>query len=94
MIYMEPLALGWEPLLKSWIETTPDILGEFLKKFLYESLFMRFCNPLFYLLRKRGLKVLMLQMTELIISNLYSIKIYHLYIFIIGIMSNARCESS
>ncbi|KAK0178126.1 hypothetical protein PV328_002104, partial [Microctonus aethiopoides] len=58
MIYMEPLALGWEPLLKSWIETTPDILGDFLRKFLYESLFMRFCNPLFYLLRKRGLKEL------------------------------------
>lgn len=55
---MEPSAIGWEPLLNAWIATTPAVLGDFLKTFLYESLFMRFCKPLFYLLRQRGLKVI------------------------------------
>lgn len=57
MIYMEPLALGWEPLLKSWIATVPEKLGDYLKQFLYESLFVRFCNPLFHLIRVGGFKV-------------------------------------
>ncbi|XP_051171696.1 dynein axonemal heavy chain 7-like, partial [Leptopilina boulardi] len=56
MIYMEPSALGWEPLLKSWIETTPKIFSTFLKNFLYESLFIRFCKPLFFLLRRGGVE--------------------------------------
>lgn len=56
MIYMEPSALGWDPLLKSWIETTPPILGDFLKSFMHESLFLRFCKPLFHLLRRGGVR--------------------------------------
>ncbi|XP_044576956.1 dynein axonemal heavy chain 7 [Cotesia glomerata] len=58
MIYMEPLALGWEPLLKSWIATVPEKLGDYLKQFLYESLFVRFCNPLFHLIRRGGFKIM------------------------------------
>ncbi|XP_043277906.1 dynein axonemal heavy chain 7-like [Venturia canescens] len=56
MIYMEPNALGWDPLLKSWLEKTPAILGDFIKSFLYESLFLRFCKPLFHLLRRGGVR--------------------------------------
>ncbi|XP_063983101.1 dynein axonemal heavy chain 7-like [Diachasmimorpha longicaudata] len=56
MIYMEPIALGWEPLLQSWLETLPPLVTDFLKTFLYESLFLRFCKPLFHLLRRGGLK--------------------------------------
>ena len=26
MIYLEPASLGWEPVLKSWINTLPDAL--------------------------------------------------------------------
>lgn len=56
MIYMEPDALGWDPLLKSWLEKTPSIFGDFIKSFLYESLFIRFCKPLFHLLRRGGVR--------------------------------------
>ncbi|XP_043498185.1 dynein axonemal heavy chain 7-like isoform X3 [Polistes fuscatus] len=58
MIYMEPSALGWNPLLKSWIAITPEKISPWLKNFLYESLFMRFCKPLFRFLRRGNLKEL------------------------------------
>ncbi|XP_076179047.1 dynein axonemal heavy chain 7 isoform X1 [Ptiloglossa arizonensis] len=51
MIYMEPGALGWDPLLESWIAETPAALDQWLKSYLYRSLFRRFCDPLFYWLR-------------------------------------------
>ncbi|XP_024941329.1 dynein heavy chain 7, axonemal [Cephus cinctus] len=52
MIYMEPSALGWEPLLRSWIQTTPEVLTDWLKNFMIDSLFLRFCKPLIHLLRR------------------------------------------
>ncbi|XP_032686024.1 dynein heavy chain 7, axonemal-like isoform X4 [Odontomachus brunneus] len=58
MIYMEPTSLGWEPLLKSWIATLPEVVDEWLRTFLYESLFLRFCKPLFHLLRRCNVKEL------------------------------------
>ncbi|XP_014484361.1 PREDICTED: dynein heavy chain 7, axonemal-like [Dinoponera quadriceps] len=58
MIYMEPTSLGWEPLLKSWIVTLPEVVDEWLRTFLYESLFLRFCKPLFHLLRRCNVKEL------------------------------------
>lgn len=51
MIYMEPSSLGWEPLLKSWMNKLPELLNPWLRTFIYESLFLRFCKPLLYLLR-------------------------------------------
>lgn len=57
MIYMEPEALGWEPLLKSWIQRLPNVIDDYLKNYIYESLFIRFCKPLFHLLRRGGVKV-------------------------------------
>ncbi|XP_044001453.1 dynein axonemal heavy chain 7-like [Aphidius gifuensis] len=56
MVYMEPVALGWEPILKSWLQTMPPIISSFLKNHIYESLFMRFCRPLFYILHNGGFK--------------------------------------
>ncbi|KYN09877.1 Dynein heavy chain 7, axonemal [Trachymyrmex cornetzi] len=56
MIYMEPEALGWEPLLNSWIAKLPEVIDEWLRVFLYESLFLRFCKPLFHLLRRCDVK--------------------------------------
>nr|XP_012232176.1 PREDICTED: dynein heavy chain 7, axonemal-like isoform X1 [Linepithema humile] len=56
MIYMEPGALGWEPILNSWIAKLPEVIDEWLRSFLYESLFLRFCKPLFHLLRRCNLK--------------------------------------
>jgi len=54
---MEPGALGWEPLLNSWIAKLPEVIDEWLRTFLYESLFLRFCKPLFHLLRRCNIKV-------------------------------------
>lgn len=51
MIYMEPSSLGYEPILKSWINNLPELLTPWLRTFIYESLFLRFCRPLLYLLR-------------------------------------------
>ncbi|XP_020293119.1 dynein heavy chain 7, axonemal-like [Pseudomyrmex gracilis] len=56
MIYMEPGALGWEPLLKSWIAKLPEVIDEWLRSFLYESLFLRFCKPLIHFLRRCNVK--------------------------------------
>ena len=54
---MEPSTLGWEPLLKSWIETAPEAINPWLRTFIFESLFLRYCKPLLYLIRRGGLKV-------------------------------------
>ncbi|KAK1121659.1 hypothetical protein K0M31_009971 [Melipona bicolor] len=48
MIYMEPDALGWNLVLKSWIADTPPVINAWLKNFLYESLFQRFCDPIIH----------------------------------------------
>ncbi|XP_011702284.1 PREDICTED: dynein heavy chain 7, axonemal-like isoform X3 [Wasmannia auropunctata] len=56
MIYMEPDALGWEPLLNSWIVKLPEVIDEWLRVFIHESLFLRFCKPLFHLLRRCNVK--------------------------------------
>lgn len=57
MIYMEPSALGWKPLLLSWMSTIPANIDAWLTNFLYESLFLRFCTPLFRFLRRGSIKV-------------------------------------
>ncbi|XP_046587391.1 dynein axonemal heavy chain 7-like [Neodiprion lecontei] len=54
MIYMEPVALGWTPLLVSWLQEVPKALGEWLKNFVRDCLFFRFCRPLLHLLRRGG----------------------------------------
>ncbi|XP_043287698.1 dynein axonemal heavy chain 7 isoform X2 [Venturia canescens] len=58
MIYMEPVALGWTPLLDSWINTLPDKLSEHIRHHL-RDMFMRFCPALLHLIRRSGLKEMM-----------------------------------
>ncbi|GIY04303.1 hypothetical protein CDAR_431711, partial [Caerostris darwini] len=45
MIYMEPGALGWEPLFTSWLNELPESITEEHKELLTE-LFEYFCRPL------------------------------------------------
>ncbi|GFR03643.1 dynein heavy chain 7, axonemal [Trichonephila clavata] len=45
MIYMEPGALGWKPLLTSWLNELPEVINEDHKELLTE-LFEYFCPPL------------------------------------------------
>lgn len=57
MIYMEPGSLGWEPLLQSWLNTLPTFINnDFYKNMIY-NLFLRFCRPLLWLIRKGGVRV-------------------------------------
>ncbi|XP_017769738.1 PREDICTED: dynein heavy chain 7, axonemal-like [Nicrophorus vespilloides] len=52
MIYLEPLSLGWEPLLKSWINALPPALEDFQN--LVYNLFIRFIGPILWLIRQGG----------------------------------------
>ncbi|KAJ9589382.1 hypothetical protein L9F63_017434, partial [Diploptera punctata] len=55
MIYMEPGTLGWEPLLESWLNSLPPLLhGQ--NKMIIQHMFKRFSYPILYLLRKGGVK--------------------------------------
>lgn len=58
MIYMEPDALGWDPLLQSWIANIPPAIDEWLENFLYRSLFRRFCDPILHWLHTGHVEVL------------------------------------
>ncbi|KAG8227082.1 hypothetical protein J437_LFUL007419 [Ladona fulva] len=53
MIYMEPNALGWGPILASWLKTLPSSLQD-LQKNVIQQLFLRFCPPLMLFIRHRG----------------------------------------
>ncbi|XP_023289368.1 dynein heavy chain 7, axonemal-like, partial [Orussus abietinus] len=55
MIYMEPVALGWTPLLISWLNTLPSTLSEHVKNHL-KDMFMRFCPALLHLIRRCNAK--------------------------------------
>lgn len=57
MIYLEPSSLGWEPLLISWLNVLPSFISTDFYKTMIKALFMRFCSPLLWLLRKGGLRV-------------------------------------
>ncbi|XP_053982409.1 dynein axonemal heavy chain 7 [Hylaeus volcanicus] len=55
MIYMEPVSLGWTPLLTSWLNTLPDTFTDHIKQHL-DSMYARFCPPLLHLVRRAGIK--------------------------------------
>ncbi|KAF5288622.1 hypothetical protein FQR65_LT11993 [Abscondita terminalis] len=55
MIYLEPLNLGWEPLLTSWVNTLPSSIDDFHKGTVVQ-LFLRFGTVLLWFLRKGGVK--------------------------------------
>lgn len=53
---MEQKALGWEPLIDSWLNTLPPNLNN-NNLLLIKQLFCRFCPPLLWLIREGGVKV-------------------------------------
>ncbi|XP_028047400.2 dynein heavy chain 7, axonemal [Monomorium pharaonis] len=55
MIYMEPVSLGWTPLLISWLNTLPPSFTEDIKVHL-KDMYLRFCPPLLHLIRRCGVK--------------------------------------
>ncbi|XP_034174982.2 dynein heavy chain at 36C [Osmia lignaria lignaria] len=57
MIYMEPVSLGWTPLLTSWLNTLPSTFTEHIKIHLHE-MYARFCPPLLRLLGRFEVKEL------------------------------------
>ncbi|CAH1130366.1 unnamed protein product [Ceutorhynchus assimilis] len=56
MIYMEPKSLGWQPLLISWLNTLPPFINNDFYKTMIFNLFVRFCKPLIWLIRKGGVR--------------------------------------
>lgn len=50
MIYMEPVSLGWMPILVSWLNTLPPSFTDHLKNHLHE-MYSRFCPCLLQLVR-------------------------------------------
>uniref|UniRef100_A0ABD2X5S3 Dynein heavy chain 7, axonemal n=1 Tax=Trichogramma kaykai TaxID=54128 RepID=A0ABD2X5S3_9HYME len=73
MIYMEPVSLGWEPLLLSWMNTLPKSFGEHRKTQL-RDMFLRFCPVLLYFIRRCGVK----EMISMPDANLVK-SVMHLY---------------
>ncbi|CAG5124201.1 unnamed protein product, partial [Candidula unifasciata] len=55
MIYMEPLTLGWRPLMKSWMNRLPATLTDGHKAVITD-MFERFVTPTLQLVHKGGLK--------------------------------------
>ncbi|XP_050432703.1 dynein axonemal heavy chain 7-like isoform X2 [Adelges cooleyi] len=51
MIYMEPVSLGWECLVQSWINQLSPFISEHYKQMLH-SLILRFCHLMLYFLRR------------------------------------------
>lgn len=49
MIYMEPVSLGWMPILVSWLNTLPPSFTDHLKNHLHE-MYSRFCPCLLQLI--------------------------------------------
>lgn len=58
MIYMEPSALGWKPLLDSWMNEMPKPVNASNKQIII-GMFLRFCPILLWFIRKGGLKEMM-----------------------------------
>ena len=56
MIYMEPHMLGWEPLVKSWINVLPPAFTDEMKELISE-MYLRMAPPCLDFIRKAGFKV-------------------------------------
>ncbi|XP_050461697.1 dynein axonemal heavy chain 7-like [Cataglyphis hispanica] len=73
MIYMEPVSMGWTPLLISWLNTLPPSFTEDIKSHL-KDMYLRFCPPLLHLIHRCGAR----EMITMPDANLTS-SLMHLY---------------
>ena len=55
MIYMEPAALGWQPLVESYINDLPESVGKKQREHLHRF-FSAYCQPCLDLVRRNHLK--------------------------------------
>jgi len=51
MIYLEPVTLGWRPLMLSWLNTLPEVLSEPHREYIIE-IFEWIVDPLLEFVRK------------------------------------------
>lgn len=57
MIYMEPVSLGWECLVHSWINLIASGI-DIVYKLMLQSIIIRFTRAILYLIRRCNLTVL------------------------------------
>lgn len=57
MVYLEPHMLGWQPLLKSWLNTLPESIINNYRE-LISDLYLRMVQPCLDFVRKSGFKEL------------------------------------
>ncbi|XP_073448349.1 dynein axonemal heavy chain 12 [Aquarana catesbeiana] len=68
MIYLEPLQLGWEPLVKSWLNTLPEALKTKEHLALLEDLFQWLIRPALRFLRKQCKELVATSNSNVVIS--------------------------
>lgn len=72
---MEPNDLGWNPLLQSWMNTLPAVISPWLRNFIYESLFRRFCDPIFDWLHQGLTQVRIFKVFHFFFFNLFHMQV-------------------
>lgn len=73
MIYMEPSSLGWRPLVKSWMNTWPETLQDEKFKKIVNDMFERFVDPCLQMIRKGGLKELVVTSDTNMVKSLMNL---------------------
>nr|DBA18657.1 TPA: hypothetical protein GDO54_016881 [Pyxicephalus adspersus] len=68
MIYLEPQQLGWEPLVKSWLNTLPDVLKTKEHLALLQDLFQWLIPPALRFLRKQCKELVATSNSNVVIS--------------------------
>lgn len=58
MIFMEPISLGWECLVQSWIKQLSSYITSHYKQIL-QTIILRFSYPILYFLRRCNITVTM-----------------------------------
>lgn len=54
---MEPSTLGWEVIMQSWLSTLPPAINDH-NKTMIKAMFLRFCPPLLWIIRRGYCKVI------------------------------------